>query len=154
MYYLLAENTVPIQRPALAVFEYVSNMENFAEWFPGVVAIQSSNAMHHGQPGKQYRETVSVPLRGTRQITLEVREVRGPLFFATEGRFAPLMPRMELSLQETDAHSCQFTYRVFSRNGQPVVKYLLHPLARRVMGKRAAVGVGALKQRLEQAGRQ
>jgi hypothetical protein len=36
----------------------------------------TSNAQVHGQPGKQYLETVLVPLGGTRQITLDVREVR------------------------------------------------------------------------------
>jgi hypothetical protein len=74
-------------------------VENFGEWFPGVVTIASSNALKHGQPGKQYLETVLVPLRGTRKITLEVREGE---FFAIEGRFPPLMPRMEMELRETE----------------------------------------------------
>lgn len=149
--HLLTEKTVHIQRPARAVFDYVSNMENFGDWFPGVISIESANAFHHGQPGKQYRETVSVPLRGTRKITVEVREVRGHQFFATEGRFPPLMPCMELTVDETAMSACKFTYRVFSRSDSLIAKYTLIPLARRVMGQRAAVGVAALKQRLEQS---
>lgn len=147
--HLLTEKTVHIQRPALAVFAYVTNMEKFGEWFPGVIAIRSANALPHGQPGKQYLETVSVPLRGTRQITVEVREVRGQHFFATEGRFAPLMPRMELTVDATAQNTCTFTYRVFSRSNSLIARYTLLPLARQVMGTRAAVGVAALKQRLE-----
>ncbi|MES2581453.1 MAG: SRPBCC family protein [Pseudomonadota bacterium] len=147
--HLLTEKTVHIQRPALAVFGYVSNMENFGEWFPGVIAIQSANALQHGQPGKQYLETVLVPLRGTRKITVQVREVRDHQFFATEGRFPPLMPRMELTVDATGENACTFTYRVFSRSDSLIARYTLLPLARRVMGHRAAVGVAALKQRLE-----
>ena len=147
--HLLTEKTVDIQRPALAVFAYVTNMENFGEWFPGVIAIRSANALPHGQPGKQYLETVSVPLRGTRKITVEVREVRGQRFFATEGRFPPLMPRMELTLDAKGENACTFTYRVFSRSDSLIARYTLLPLARRVMGQRAAEGVAALKRRLE-----
>ena len=149
---LLAEESVRIQRSVLDVFTYVSNMERFGEWFPGVIAIASSNALQHGQAGKQYLETVSVPFRGTRKITLEVREVRGHQFFATEGRFPPLMPRMEITLLEAEANSCELTWRIFSRSNNPITRYMVLPLARRVMGKRAAVGVAALKKRMEIGG--
>ena len=151
--HLLTEKTVHIHRPVLAVFEYVSNMEKFGEWFPGVISIESANTLRHGQQGKQYLETVSVPLKGTRKITLEVREVRGHHFFATEGRFAPLMPRMEIALTETETNSCALTWRMFSRNNNLFVKYIVLPLAGRVMDKRAAVGVAALKKRMEGGGR-
>jgi uncharacterized protein YndB with AHSA1/START domain len=147
--HLLTEKTVHIQRPALAVFAYVTNMEKFGEWFPGVISIQSANALQHGQPGKRYLETVAMPFGRTRDITVEVREVRGQHFFATEGRFAPLMPRMELTVDATAESTCTFTYRVFSRSNSGIVRYTLLPLARRVMGKRAALGAAALKKRLE-----
>ncbi len=147
--HLLAEKSVHIQRPALAVFSYVSNMEKLGEWFPGVIAIESLNTLDHGQPGKKYLETVSVPLRGTRKITLEVREVQGHRFFATEGRFPPLLPRTEITLAETGMYSCELTWRMFSRSRQLIARYTLLPLARRVMAKRAALGVAALKKRME-----
>ncbi len=150
--HLLAEKTVHIQRPLVAVFAYVSNMEKFGEWFPGVISIASSNTLRHGQPGKQYLETVAVPLRGTRKITLEVREVRGHTFFATEGRFPPLWPRMEITLAAAQENSCALTWQIFSRSNSVIVRYILLPLAGRVMGKRAALGVAALKQRLEDGG--
>ena len=66
--HLLTEKTVNINRPALAVFGYVSNMEKFGEWFPGVISIASTDALQRGQQGKEYLETVSVPLRGKRKI--------------------------------------------------------------------------------------
>jgi hypothetical protein len=147
--HLLAEKTVHIQQNALDVFAYVSNMENFGDWFPGVISIESSNALDHGQPGKQYLETVLVPLRGRRQITLEVREVREGHFFATEGRLPPLMPRMEIELRGVAAGSCDLTWRMFSRSDNAIVKYALLPLAKRLMEKRAALGVAALKKHME-----
>jgi carbon monoxide dehydrogenase subunit G len=147
--HLLTEKTVHIDRPALAVFAYVSNMEKFAEWFPGVVSIASADALRHGQQGKQYLETVSLPLRGTQKIKLRVSEVRGHHFFATEGQFAPLMPRMEIEIADNGPHSCDLSWRMFSRSESLIVRYAVLPLARRVMDKRAAAGVVALKRLLQ-----
>ncbi len=147
--HLLTEKTIQIQRPVAAVFNYVVNMERFGEWFPGVLSIESANDLPHGQQGKKYLETASVPLRGTRKIQLEVLEVRGHHFFATQGRFLPLLPRMEISLSETGTDSCQLTWRMFSRSDSRIVRYLVLPLASRVMGQRAALGLAALKRRLE-----
>lgn len=146
---LLTEKTVSIRRPASAVFKYVVNMERFGDWFPGVVSIESANHLDHGQEGKEYRETVSVPFRGVRKIMLVVREVRANSFFATEGRFRPLLPRMEIAVNEMSADSCELTWRMFSRNRNPIVRHALVPLARHVMNKRAETGVAALKKKLE-----
>ncbi|MDR7305124.1 SRPBCC family protein [Rhodoferax saidenbachensis] len=147
--HLLTEKTIHIQQPASVVFGYVSNMERFGEWFPGVISIASANALDHGQQGKEYLETVSVPLRGMRKVKMEVREVRGHQLFATEGQFPPLMPRMEIALRETGPNSCELTWRMFSRNTSWTARLTLLPLARRVMDKRATLGVAALKKRLE-----
>ena len=147
--HLLVEKTVSIHRPVQAVFGYISNMEQFGEWFPGVISIESIGALAHGQPGKEYLETVAVPLRGRRQVTLQVREARAPGFFATEGRFLPLLPRMEISLLATAPHSCELTWRMFSRSQSLAVRCLLLPLARRVMRQRADQGLAALKARME-----
>ena len=147
--HLLVEKTVAVQRCAHDVFGYVSDMERFAEWFPGVISIASLDSLEPGQPGKAYRETVRVPLKGLRQITLQVREARAPHFFATEGQSRPLLPRMEISLNATTANTCTLSWRMFSRNSSPSVRYLLLPLAKMVLQQRAAQGLAALKLRLE-----
>ena len=147
--HLLAEKSVHIHRPVLEVFGYVSNMENFGEWFPGVISIKSHNALAHGELGKEYLETVRVPLRGRRKITLQVRQASSPHFFATEGRLLPLLPRMEITLDATAMNSCELTWRIFSISHNLWVRYLVLPLARRVMDKRASLGVAALKGRME-----
>ena len=153
--HLLVEQSVCIQCRAQDVFEFVSNMEHFALWFPGVIAIESSNALAHGQVGKEYLETVSVPLRGHQKIRLHVREVvqaSGDYLFATEGRFPPLLPRMEISISDGPLTSCRLTWRMFSRNRSPVIRFTLHLLARRLMGQRARVGLAVLKERMEKGG--
>lgn len=149
--YLLAEETIRIERPVSQVFAYVTDMERFGEWFPGVLRIESSNALAHGEADKEYLETVSVPLRGTRKIRITVREAQAGRRFVTEGKFPPLMPRMEVEFSERGPGACSITWRMFSRNASPLLGLTLLPLARRVMRKRAAEGVKELKRRLEYA---
>ena len=147
--HLLAEASVQIERPTGAVFEYVADMERFHEWFPGVLAIAAVDDTHHGQAGKEYLETVALPLRGTRQISLVVREARSNELFVTEGRLPLLMPRMEITLLPLDVSSCTLSWRMFSRNDGLVARLLVLPLAKRVLAKRASAGVRALKSKLE-----
>lgn len=103
--HLLAEDSVRIKRPVSDVFDYVKNMERFGEWFPGVLAIESADAHSHGQIGKEYVETVVIPLRGKRKIKLVVREAQVDKIFVTEGKLSPLMPRMEVSFYSNGSDS-------------------------------------------------
>lgn len=148
--HLLAEKKVHINRSAQVVFGYVSNMENFGEWFPGVVSIESLNTLRHGEPGKEYLETVVVPFKRNQQIIVQVCEVKRHHFFATEGQFPPLLPRMEITLDQTAVGSCELTWRIFSRSRNLLIRHLLLPMVRRVMDKRATLGVATLKARMEE----
>lgn len=146
---LLTEKTIIIHRPTTEVFDFIANMENFGLWFPGVISIVSCNANAHGKVGKQYLETVKIPLRGHQEINITVREaLRGELF-VTEGAFAPLYPRMEIRLQAPDDFSCLLTWRMCSRSENRAFKMLVLPLVKLVIGTRATKGVKQLRELLE-----
>ncbi len=147
--HLLAKESVRINRPANIVFDYVANMERFGEWFPGVLSIESANGHPHGSVGKEYLETVAIPLRGERKIKLVVREAQASNLFVTEGQLLPLMPRMEISIDSNGTESCNITWRMFSRNESTIFRLTLLPFARRVVRKRATRGLGKLKSNLE-----
>ncbi len=149
--HLLAEKSINIKRPVPDVFDYVTDMERFGDWFPGVLAIEPANWHKHGQTGKEYLETVAVPLRGQRQISIVVRESQPCQFFATEGKFPPLLPRMEVEFAPGEGGSCDLTWRMLSRNRGLVFRFTLLPLARRVMRKRATIGLKRLAKKLERA---
>ena len=148
--HLLAEESINIKRTVPDVFDYVTDMERFGDWFPGVVAIEPANWRDSGRAGKEYLETVRVPLRGERQISIVVRESQPHQFFATEGKFPPLLPRMEVEFAPGEGGSCDLTWRMFSRNRGLVFRFTMLPLARRVMRKRAAIGLKRLGKKLEQ----
>ena len=150
---LLAEQTVAIACPVDVAYRFTCNLERFGEWFPGVIAIESANHLPHLDVGKQYLETVSIPLRGTRKVGITVKEVEPNRRFVTEGTLVPLLPRMEIHFRATGPGSCEVSWRMLSRNKRWLARRLMVPLARGVMQKRAAIGVAALKRTLESAGR-
>jgi len=148
--HLLAEESINIKRPVPDVFAYVTDMERFGDWFPGVLAIEPANWLEHGQIGKEYLETVAVPLRGRRQISIVVRESQPGQFFATEGKFTPLLPRMEVEFAPGEGGSCDLTWRMLSRNRGLAFRFTMLPVARKIMKKRAAIGLRRLRTKLEQ----
>ena len=147
--HLLTEQTIGIRASAEKAYRYITDMERFGEWFPGVMSIISASTHGHGEIGKEYLETVVVPLRGTREIAVRVRDAEPYRFFATEGEFRPLMPRMEIAFDALGDGACSVTFRMFSRSDNRFVRLALIPLARRVMNRRAAVGLPRLKRALE-----
>lgn len=146
---LLTEQTTTIARSVEATYLYATNLEHFAEWFPGVLSIESVNTLAHAQRGKEYLETMAIPLRGTRKIGIRVKDAQSNKVFVTEGDFSPLMPRMEILFQATGADSCSVTWRMFSRNDGWLFKTTLLHVFKRVMQKRAAIGMKRLKRKLE-----
>jgi hypothetical protein len=150
---LLAEQTVAISCPVDVAYRFTCNLERFGAWFPGVIAIESANHLPHLEVGKQYLETVSIPLRGTRKVGITVKEVEPNRRFVTEGTLVPLLPRMEIDFRATGPGACEVSWRMRSRNNRWLARWLMAPLARRVMQKRAAVGMTTLKRTLESAGR-
>lgn len=146
---LLAESTIDIQCPVDAAYQYASNLERFGEWFPGVIAIESANGLAHAEPGKEYLETVTIPFRGQRKVKLTVKEAERHRSLVTEGVLPPLLPRMEIGFQAITPDSCQVRWRMFSRNKGLLARLTIIPLARNVMGRRAAIGMARLKKRLE-----
>ncbi|HEY1016070.1 MAG TPA: SRPBCC family protein [Herpetosiphonaceae bacterium] len=149
---LLAEQTTVIACPAEVAYRFACDLERFGTWFPGVIAIAAANDLPPLAVGKQYRETVAIPLRGTRKVTITVTEVALNQRFVTEGTLAPLLPQMEIDVRATGPGSCEVSWRMRSRSASRLVRWLLVPLARRVMQQRAAVGLAALKHTLERGG--
>ncbi len=146
---LLTEQTVSIRCDVHTAFAYVSNMENFPQWFPGVRSVVSANPLPPAEPGKEYLEVVAAPNGEERQILSRVKEVQHDRLFVTEGEYPPLLPRMEISLRSEDANNCAVTWRMLSRNDTPESNLPWLPTARQAIEERARLGVSRLKEKLE-----
>jgi hypothetical protein len=147
--HLLASPVVTIACSSRKAFDYAANLENFIDWFPGVIGIVADNELPFATPGKQYVETVAVPLRGKRRARIWVVEADSPKRLVTEGDLPLLLPRMEIEVNDIGENSCEVRWRMLSRNEIVLVRFAVLPVARWLMGRRATAGLRNLKQRLE-----
>ncbi|MCP2292122.1 SRPBCC family protein [Nocardia amikacinitolerans] len=149
--YLLAGAETTVSCSCARAFAYAADLENFADWFPGVLGITPHNDLPFDEPGKQYLETVAVPLRGRRRVLIRVEEASPPRRLVTEGNMPFLLPRMEIGFESTGPETCTIHWRMFCRTDSPAVRLIALPLARRTMRRRADAALRNLARRLDGA---
>tara|TARA_R110002049_G_scaffold207188_1_gene377654 strand:- start:36976 stop:37437 length:462 start_codon:yes stop_codon:yes gene_type:complete len=145
----LTVNTVIINRTRKEVYKFATNMENFKRWFPEVIEIESDNSLEHGIVEKKYTETVKIPLKGESKISLNVVKAKENMVFITEGGFSPLLPRMIMKFSEESSTTTILTWSMQSRNNNLIFKSLFLPIFKKIISKRAEVGIQNLKTILE-----
>ncbi len=147
--YPIASSTVRINCPSPAVFDYVADLENFCDWFPGALTITAQDDLAVATIGKRYVETVAVPLRGRRQVLLRVVDVQAPRRLVTEGDLPVLLPRMQIDVCDAGNDACEVRWSMVSRNENVLARRFVLPPARRLMQRRAEAGLCHLKRHLE-----
>ena len=145
----LVDATLTINRPILEVFDFLSNHENYARWFPDVVSIISVNDLPHGSVGKVYSEIIKLPT-GRRHITIDVVESQSPAVFVTEGNFPPLHPRMEVRLFEKSARESILNWKFYSRSQSAFGRLIVGALIKKSVVKQSERGLKRLKIFLEE----
>jgi len=146
----LVDETLTINRPILEVFDFLSNHENYALWFPDVVSITSVNDLPHGSVGKVYSELLKLPAGRSRNITIEVVESRSPAVFITEGNFPPLHPRLEVRLFEKSARESILNWKFYSRSQSAFGRLIVGALIKKSVVKQSERGLKRLKILLEE----
>jgi hypothetical protein len=134
---LLFDEALRVTSPISTVFAFVANHENYVHWYPGAVAVSSSDALPPGTVGKVYRETLRLPSGRDRSFDIKVVESQIPDRFVTEGALAPLYPRMEMRLTESAPNETTLNLKFYSRSQSAVGRWLIRNLVRRVMQRQA-----------------
>ena len=111
----LVQINTPMDCSVSELFDYVTNMENYAEWFPGVHKITSGNDKSHGQVGKTYIESLTLPT-GIAKLIIAVKKVQSNKLFITEGDLEYLLPMMTMEFQSLSDERCYFQLTYSSRN--------------------------------------
>jgi hypothetical protein len=146
---LLADEIVSIANPISTVFAFLSNHENYSRWYPGALAVTSSDGLPPGTVGKVYQETLRLPSGRERVFDVKVVDSQAPDLFMTEGTLAPLHPRMEMRLTAMSAAETVLNLKFFSRNQSVLGQFLIGALVRRVVQRQSQAGLRRLKSLLE-----
>lgn len=146
----LATASVTIAAPINIVFKYLSNMENYGQWFPGVISMNSGNNLAHGVVGKTYLETISMP-NGNSELEIIVDKCEANQLFQTKGNLPEVLPQMTLKFSATEEENCHVELHYHSRNFELTSKSQLIIALRNNLSTRASKGVVTLKNILEQS---
>jgi carbon monoxide dehydrogenase subunit G len=145
----LTEASITITTPIDTVFKYVSNMENYKEWFPGVIDITSANDLSHGVVGKTYIETLSLP-NGDAELVIEVDQCEINHLFLTKGNLAGILPQMTVVFSIDEENHCEVRLKYHSRNPELTPTSHIIMALREDLTIRANKGVAKLKAIMEQ----
>jgi len=145
----LATTSVTIIAPIARVFKYVSNMENYRQWFPGVINIKSANNLAHGEIGKTYVETLSLP-NGNAELEIKVVQCKANQLFLTKGNLAGVLPQMTVTFTDNENQSCTLHLQYHSRNAELSSNSEIILALQENLKIRATHGVLKLKVILEQ----
>lgn len=149
--FILLDTSFIINRSISDVFDFVSNHENYTDWYPGVVSVTAKNHMAHGSIGKTYEEILRLPTGRTQNIKIEVVEVNSPDLFVTEGQFPPIHPRMTFKLTAKNAAATHVRWMFESRSQSTLGRFIVNKLMRPAMIKQSSAAVKKLKSLLEQS---
>ena len=146
----LAKTSINIAAPIDSIFKYVTNMENYKHWFPGVIDIRSENNLSHGVVGKKYVEILSLP-EGDAELKITVSLSEANKLFLTKGDLAGILPQMKVTFSVNEDRSCQVNLQYHSRNPDltPVSDIVI--ALREDLSIRADKGVSKLKAIMEQS---
>ncbi|MFC3153242.1 SRPBCC family protein [Litoribrevibacter euphylliae] len=142
----LAKVSTTISAPVAAVFDYVTNMENYGEWFPGVVAIKSGNNLPHARVGKTYLETLQLP-GGEHELSIDVVQSEALSLFLTQGDLEGILPQMTMRFSEEQEGVCTFDLQYHSRNSSLSEESEIITALRKDLVERAAVALVNLKNK-------
>ncbi len=144
----LAQGTTIINTQVETVFKYVSNMENYKTWFPGVVEVCSFNDLAHGTQGKQYRETLN--LNGEQgQLIIEVKQCKPNELFLTQGNLPGILPQMTIRFLATQENACEINLQYHGRANELAQNKNLQEILQQDLHSRTQQGLTRLKQLME-----
>ena len=131
----LAQAQVTLSGPLSHFFDFVTNMENYGEWFPGVIAVKSANDLPPSQIGKTYAETLNFP-EGEFSLKLTVVECELNRIFVTQGDLVGLLPQMTMKFIPLDEAQFRFDLSYHSRNDElEKNQEMLHSLKRDIQNR-------------------
>lgn len=143
----LAKTSGTISASVNTVFNYVTNMDNYGYWFPGVQAIKSKNSTPHASIGKTYLETLLLP-DGEYELTIEVVECEVNRFFLTKGDLTGVLPQMTIEFFPEEKNKCRMKLQYHSRNSSLTEKSDIIIALKKDLKIRASEGISNLQKML------
>lgn len=145
---LVLSGSVEIACSAAEAFDYVSDLRNYAQWFPGIAYMRPVDDAPLGV-GKRYSEVALVPPNDRpERIAVEVVAYDPGRHFAIHASLAPPLPRFDYTFTALTAARCRFDWTCRTR-GRGLIMPIARAVMRRVLRPRLALALANLRRILE-----
>ena len=154
---LLTSASISINQNPHKVFDFATNMENYADWFEGIINIASSNTLSQFSLGKCYQETLVINGE-EQQLTIKVDQCLRPQLFITKGDLAGILPQMTMKFTdinrglETEPNTTSTLMELSYHSREPSLEsnQAMLDFLRQNLSQRAEAGLKKLKGLLEE----
>jgi NADPH:quinone reductase-like Zn-dependent oxidoreductase len=139
---------VEIDRPPAEVFAFVSDLTNYARWFPNIAYMRPVDGAPIGV-GKRYDEVALVPPGDKpEKIQVEIVAFEPGRRFAIHASLAPPLPRFDYTFAPLPHGGTRFEWLCRTR-GRGAIMPVARMVMRRVLGPRLKSALANLKRILE-----
>ncbi|MGJ8682474.1 hypothetical protein [Paraglaciecola sp.] len=145
----LSKTSGTISVPVNTVFNYVTNMDYYGDWFPGVQGIKSKNSLPHASVGKTYSETLLLP-DGEHELTIEVVKCETNQFFLTKGNLTGVLPQMTIKFEADEENKSRIELQYHSRSSTLTESSDIIVALKKDLTDRASKGISNLQTILEE----
>ena len=114
---LLASSSITINKPVDVVFNYLINMENYHEWYPGVIKVDSQDELNCETVGKIYKEHLSIAGNDAAMF-IEVAQCDKNRLFLMQGQLAEILTQMTVEFTEVAEAYCEVHLKYHCRNAE------------------------------------
>jgi reticulon-4-interacting protein 1, mitochondrial len=147
MIHVLSQS-IAIHRSASDVYRYISDMENYVQWFPDILQMRAIDQQPIGTLGKRYDEIARLPNGKEERIIVEVVEAIEDKKLSVEASLSPVLPRFDYVIEAINSQSCVFHWTCNARNTS-LQSRLFVMVMRLVLKARLKRALLQLKSRLE-----
>ncbi|WP_420547834.1 SRPBCC family protein [Curvivirga sp.] len=141
----LAQESICLNAALPEVFKYVTDLNNFSEWFPEVQEFKETHSSPAGTIGKTYAEKVFLEGDTATEIIVEVVEYVEDEKIVTQAEFNPLLPRMEINFIPVNTTITEIIWNMDSRNEEEDFLRNTLPMMQSIISERANKGLTNLK---------
>lgn len=141
----LLYDTVTINAPAEKAWAFVRDMENYPQWFVGIVKMDSADNLPPATVGKQYDEIGLAP--GGKEEGIQVKIIAASeqdMHMAIRASLQPFVPRFDYRIVPTNASQCVFHWRCATVTSLKALA--LRPIFRLIIRKRLTKALGNIRR--------
>lgn len=121
---LIVEKGVALTKTRASVFQYVGDLRNYKQWYPGIRAFDEIDATPMGI-GKHFTEVIDVPIYGTFHYDTAVIGYESPRYISfVSDSYWMIRTEIEILRRESSSAPTLLKFRVYSRCKSYLFRYV------------------------------